>query len=117
MTTEESTMMAPTERSMPAVRMTSDWAARQDADDLHLLQDQRQRKGREEFLPEQHAEDEKRPTRTISGTSEGVCVQPMLECSTKPCPGCRIRQRWSARGRGLVIPAYRTWFPPQRHKA
>jgi hypothetical protein len=27
MTTDESTMMAPTERSMPAVRMTSDWAA------------------------------------------------------------------------------------------
>jgi hypothetical protein len=81
MTTEESTMMAPTDRSMPAVRMTRLWAARQDADDLNLLQDQRQREGREEFLPQQHAEDENRPTSTISGTSPGGWCKRMLDAA------------------------------------
>ena len=41
-TTDEMTMMTPTERSMPAVRMTKRLRDAEDADDRHLRQDGRQ---------------------------------------------------------------------------
>ena len=43
------TMMAPTDRSMPAVRMIRVCAIADDADDRDLLQDQREVEGVQEF--------------------------------------------------------------------
>ncbi len=51
-------MMTPTERSMPAVRMTSVWAMPSDGDDGHLLQDQRQVERREELAADDEAEED-----------------------------------------------------------
>ena len=61
-TTEDSTMMVPTERSMPAVRMISVCGDAENADDRHLREDGRQVGARGEARrltsAEQHAEQQ-----------------------------------------------------------
>jgi hypothetical protein len=71
---------------------------RDDADDLHLLQDQRQREGREELGTEQMPKTTIDATSTISGTSDGVCVQDVLE----PADETRFLTSNSATPVGLV---------------
>jgi hypothetical protein len=68
--------MAPTERSMPAVRTTMRLRAAQDADDGDLLQDRRQRSRLEEVVGEQRPKMTSATKSTIIGTAEGVwCSQ------------------------------------------
>ena len=78
--------MAPTLRSMPAVRITRLCASGDDAHDLHLLQDQRQREGaRRSGEPQSRPKTTTAAIRTISGTSAGVtcsaCCNPAHEAA------------------------------------
>jgi hypothetical protein len=65
--------------------MTRLWAARHDPDDLNLLEDQRQGKGREKPLAEQHAENHDRGDQNDQRHKCGIGVQRMLNgLSTNP---------------------------------
>ena len=76
-------MMAPTERSMPAVRITSVCAMPSDGDDGHLLEDQRQVEGREEFGRRRPSLKKMRPRRR---TMNGIVVG-------KACRKCWMRRK------------------------
>ena len=81
MTTAESTMMTPIDRSMPAVRMTSVWRGTENTDDRDLLQDQRQRAGGEEPVALQHAEYDDREDQNDGRNCRRRRMQKMLDAS------------------------------------
>jgi hypothetical protein len=71
-------MIAPTERSMPGQDHQRLRGA-DDADDRHLLQDQRQREGREEAAAQDRPKAAIDSTSTISGTAAGFLCSCVLE--------------------------------------
>ena len=75
MTTEDSTMMAPTERSMPAVRMTSVWAAPTMPTTATCCKISVSVNGEKNFSPRSAPNTISDSTSTINGTPAG------LECS------------------------------------
>ena len=129
----DSTMMAPTERSMPAVRMMSVWAMPNDADDRDLLDDQRQVEGMQEAMADDDAEeddgeqqDEERDRssgwlcRKCCSRRSGRSAPPPRQ--ERPAPWRQRRpDRAACRGASSVIPSmadgeegrHRAALPPQ----
>jgi hypothetical protein len=95
--------MAPTDRSMPAVRMISVCPSGERADDRHLLQDERQRVRRGEARVE-GGEDDERDDQHEERADRGVRVQQVLDALQwrVPAQGELLRGggRWCRGGHG-----------------
>ncbi len=116
-------MIAPTERSMPAVRMTIDCAAAEDADDRDLLQDQATACRRRRSCPlarpkisDRQEQHDQRHSRRRSG------MKPVLDAAggATVCSSSKLRDGlWTSRCSGLescmacdvLLPAA-IWRPP-----